>query len=900
MLLQGAASVVRMMQRKSSTVTGFVTVMLIVSITILVLRMAVSWHLWNAQESMDLTETYYVSELDKGVQAVKHGFLKTAAFFSLNSVSKMLAEHGGYDERTLADADSNNLADATEGAEPKIHVKNGLPLWTIPNCESTLKMVPYLKDTDPNIPAGDRFLMIMVNDKDHKQYIDEINAGKYPLYISILLLMTKKGTVNVACRSDEGCLQMELVTGTPETIDRDGIYTYRIKRIDGTKLVTSLHVTGRNATSGIEDVARIKQVVVSICDPTKVITPNALFKEKLDEYYLKMKDEIAKKNADSGIKLALAPLKGAMTRGYDQYAQGIVWPLEDDKGITTDAKNLFGGDSMLAEIQNSGLVSEEAKIRYYKLYSYAEKFTDQSQVLLQSRLWDMLYSLDKNGHSGPSGDNCGRPDCSDPTWCPDDEVKSYTQDETYDAIVGAINNVAAEYSTLTSPEGVSWTMEYEYTDYAAHDPTNVNIGACDAAEHIESSNFEYLEYIKATYTDIGDDCVCEPVSYCTDCGSTSYNYKDRNRCTMDYDRRYILKNLKFRVTITDDKYRYYNAVTNSWNKLQFKFYVTVPIVDTNCCGPTGGTHFCDTHGSSCNNPYGVVTPSLSPSGPFAITSGPTADVSGVSVTIRWATNRLSDSKLKYSTTSGGPYTEVTDPTMVLAHSIGIEGLVANQQYFIVVESNDGTTTVTSSEYTFTTGIDTAEPSVSFISPKDGDNVGKIIIVQASASHSSGISKVDFYAYDNENSNYVYIGTSTASAPPYENIIDMEAKFGINKALGKRGLKITAFSNAGTEKSATIEVTVTNMPSLTKSIVKEIGTDTVKFTIDTDVPTTGVIRYGKTIMYGSALEMTTETPHHVETITGLEADTEYNYQVEVIDHQGYSAIVMSNTFKTTAA
>ncbi|MFH1432633.1 MAG: Ig-like domain-containing protein, partial [archaeon] len=829
--------------------------------------------------------------MDKEVQAMKQGFLKTAAFFSLNSASKELATYGGHAEASLIDVDNDDVADSTVSEEPKILLGNEflflsrIPFWTVPNCENTLKRVPYLKDTDVNTMLGDRFIMLFLNNEAHRQYIDEINADKYPLYITIQILMLKKGQVTVSCLGSEGCLSLAPVGTTPPTITKDGIYTYKLTRIKADEFATSIHITAKNETGDIDGVAMVKQITASIYNPAVITTPNALLRQYLNEYHASMATVLADRNADADIRIDIAPLNCSMTRGNNDNTQAIVWPDEAQGAITATVKDIMDPTKNLAEIRDSGLITEEVKIRYYKLYSYAERFTDTSQTLLQSRLWDMLYNLDMNAHSGPSGENCGYPTCTDPAWCPDDQVKSYTSAEIYTSIIAALNQLASDYDDLTATEGVTWQIQYLLSYYTIHDTTNVNKGACDTAEHIESEKFEYIEYIKATYADVGD-CTCEPDS--GGCGHT--NYADVNRCTMDYDRRYILKNLKFLVTITDDRNKIYNPEANNWQKLKFRFYVTVPIVDMNCCGPPGATHFCDTHGSSCNNPYGTIPPSLALSGPFEITSGPTASISGTSVTIQWTTNRLSDSTLKYSTTAGGPYTDITDPTELLAHSIGIGGLIAEQDYYIIVESSDGTETVTSSEYTFIAGIDTSDPFINITSPLDGETVDNPVTLTVDARHSSGIVSVEFFVFDSDTGTYGPPIASPGSSSPYTGAITVTDT-------GMYRIKAVATPNTGNPAEATVNLMITDMPNIVGSVTIEPGTNDAKITFDTDVPTTGVIRYGKTIMYGDSEPISILAAHHELTIIGLDPATDYYYQIELTNPQSISSIALSDTFKT---
>jgi len=69
--------------------------------------------------------------------------------------------------------------------------------------------------------------------------------------------------------------------------------------------------------------------------------------------------------------------------------------------------------------------------------------------------------------------------------------------------------------------------------------------------------------------------------------------------------------------------------------------------------------------------------------------------------IVWDTNELSDSVVRYGTTSGTYTNTVSSSSMVVNHQLSISNLTAFSTYYYVVESTDATShTTTSAEYTF--------------------------------------------------------------------------------------------------------------------------------------------------------------------------------------------------------
>ena len=917
--------------RKGSLATVVISVVIVVSVLYITVGRASGEFIWSTKESINLYNKYFTLKMDKNIQNMKQGFMKTAAFFSLNTVSKELAGHGGYAKETLdgPDANTNSILDATEGGGAKIYVKQDLhsseniPFWTIPYCESTLKRVPYLKDTDVNFAAGEALIVLMRNDPEHVQYITEINEGKYSLYASVQLFMIKPGTIEIVCEADEGC---ERVGGTPEIITKDGIYKYKISKIDITKTHIILPITAKNDTGEIDNIVRVKQVVTSIYGPD-ILTPNELFIKELDKYHYNYYDEsnedstLMKRNEESEIKLKIAPLKGTITRGlYEGYVQGMVWPDEEKGSISAEMDDLFFPGQKLAEMRDSGLVTEETKIRYYKLYDYAEKFTDNSQQLFQSRLWSALHNLDKRGHFEISGeDKCGRPICSDSDWCPDDEVDSYTRDEMYNEISDVLGQIESECDTLMVVDdmaGIAWEITLDEDDYAPHSTTNINRDACSGAEHIETVNFEYIEYIKATYKYLYRDYSCCEGPQCTSCGSTSYNYQSVNRCTMHYDRSYVLKNLKIYIKITDEDYKIYDSITNTWEDLEFKFYVTVPIVEMDCCGgvPKSG-HNCKDHKTSCINQYGEIAADdilKSNAGPLAIITGPTVNplaLTDHSVSIKWITNKPSTAKVKYSETSGGPYTELPDSTNTIGHMITIDGLLPSETYYYIVESTSGDETATSDEKSFTILFDETDPEITFTKPTAEqleDWMNPLIDLEVDVSDNTGIEKVEFYFYKDEVSAGILI--DTLNSPLYSCTADIITLLGNPEIFaGSYRIEAIAYDTAMIQrtKSSDIIVNVRDEINLEITDIEEITVSseatiiwttliiascTFEYCLDADC-TIKDIEIIRTIIDD------TDLANYIIDISDLKADEVYTYTISA-SAPGYDDQVTETGVLTT--
>ena len=91
-------------------------------------------------------------------------------------------------------------------------------------------------------------------------------------------------------------------------------------------------------------------------------------------------------------------------------------------------------------------------------------------------------------------------------------------------------------------------------------------------------------------------------------------------------------------------------------------------------------------------------------------ASPESEITENSATITWDTNEVSDSLVKYGTTSGVYTDEESDAADVTSHSIGLAGLAADTTYYYVVNSTDPSgNSAESDEYSFTTLPPDEEP-----------------------------------------------------------------------------------------------------------------------------------------------------------------------------------------------
>jgi glucose/arabinose dehydrogenase len=94
---------------------------------------------------------------------------------------------------------------------------------------------------------------------------------------------------------------------------------------------------------------------------------------------------------------------------------------------------------------------------------------------------------------------------------------------------------------------------------------------------------------------------------------------------------------------------------------------------------------------------------------------------------------------------------------------------------------------------------------------------------------------------------------------------------------------------------------TTAPTISSRTATNITSSSAQVTWTTDEPATSRVEYGLTTAYGSTttLDPTLLTAHSV-AVTGLAANTTYNYRVRSIDAAGNERISNNSTFKTAAA
>ncbi len=95
-------------------------------------------------------------------------------------------------------------------------------------------------------------------------------------------------------------------------------------------------------------------------------------------------------------------------------------------------------------------------------------------------------------------------------------------------------------------------------------------------------------------------------------------------------------------------------------------------------------------------------------------------------------------------------------------------------------------------------------------------------------------------------------------------------------------------------------TSTQPPVISNVLASSVGADTATISWTTDVPSNSRVDYGTTTAYGQTASDATFTTSHSITLTGLTAETLYNFQVTSTDSESRSTSSANQTFTTAAA
>jgi hypothetical protein len=296
--------------------------------------------------------------------------------------------------------------------------------------------------------------------------------------------------------------------------------------------------------------------------------------------------------------------------------------------------------------------------------------------------------------------------------------------------------------------------------------------------------------------------------------------------------------------------------------------------------------------NNCGANSGVV--SLLPTGRFTSPASLVADPTVLNVTtrratIRWSTDRTSDSKIAIGTTSGsyGP-SEIGNSDQVSSHEINLDNLSAGTTYYFVAKwTDEDGNTGQSSEQSFTTSpaptvkeIETTRVSLSGttieFTSKDSTSVK---IYYGPSESFGGVKTINTSISE---SNYVFDLSGLADGTKYY-------------------FRLSAFDSEGGEYQGNIfSFSTPPRPKISNLRFQPIDgepTSTQKVTWQTNVPSTTIVSYGKENAASTETQDSQLVTDHEIIIRDLEDDSDYYLMAQSRDADGNLAVSDRQQFRT---
>lgn len=588
--------------RKASSTSFLMVAFFVVSLMVFG-SFSVGSHIWSMKESVDIYNRYYTTQLDKEIQSIKQGFMKTTAFHSLHNTYGHLTAHGNVPEEDMVDLNADGYAD---GTTPRLLVdRSATPtaFWARTGCQQMKLRLPYLESKDPNLLVGNMTHHPLWNTGGkYNFYINELQTNVYDWHMIINVLMIKKGSLEI--KFGPGIT----IAPAASTITQDGTYVYVISDIDPVLLTNpnfpiEIKFLGLNETDGVDYVAEVNHITVTIYDNNVANAQNNKFSQYLNIYRTALVNDIlVPRNADpeNEITTTVEPLRGIYTPST--FVKGNAWSEND--GIVVSVKDKLGNpDDVLAVLKSSGLIEEEVKFRHRELNDAGEYFILNIGALnIKSEIFDELKLLDDyDSDSFTNG-------CGNGPSCPNDATDSYIEADFIALIQRALDDVEPGLNALYNPQGIEWELVAPSSIRmdCAGGRTNHNHGSgapedeCTGGDNVDmGSPFgAYLSYQE----EISSSCSKAGCSVPCDCGDDNCETFYEVTCDMVYAHRYILKNIRILVKIKDLDYKYYDDSTNQWENPVLQFYIMIDKLEDNECNgnPCSDVKTTQAAGSECS------------------------------------------------------------------------------------------------------------------------------------------------------------------------------------------------------------------------------------------------------------------------------------------------------------
>ncbi len=264
-------------------------------------------------------------------------------------------------------------------------------------------------------------------------------------------------------------------------------------------------------------------------------------------------------------------------------------------------------------------------------------------------------------------------------------------------------------------------------------------------------------------------------------------------------------------------------------------------------------------------------------------------ITNTSATISWTTDQPTSSLVNYGTTTAYGSSSNLISTLATAHSVTLTGLTPSATYdFDVVSANAGGVSSISPNAMFTTGTPAA--------------VISNVLVSGITTTSATIT----WTTDEPATSLVNYGTTTS----YGSFLAPNSTLTTSHSVTLTGLtpgttydfdvvSVNAVNTQTTSPNSTF-ATPLPAPVISSVTVTAIGTTSATVTWTTDQAASSLVHYGTTTAYGSSSTLnTTLVTSHSVTLTGLTANTLYDFDVVSANSAGTSSTSPNAAFTTAA-
>lgn len=584
-------------------------------------------------ESKNLENQYTAQRADIAMQGLIEAFGKTAEFFGILGTARELGAHGGISNTGISAASTYN---------PVMDAPGGIASWTAARCNNTAgepfstirKRVPFVFYNDFNAKIGaNELTYVIVDHNEYGQNMDDVKNGAYKFTVLVQVFFWAQGTVSIDICQEDRCL------GAPLTMTESGVISVPFGNdivansdTDVTLVVSGSPVSATcrqvetmiswtcpidevgcdgegGCTSAEFDVcckpslqsgiAALRQVSVSIYDKDVVADPSKLFEAYVNSYREGLPSKIEDLDiATNPYSAAFVPAGAGVYGGIDStqgFSRGVIW--------APDKISVSSPDAVL--VKGFGIAEDDAKIRYFRIQKLAEFFTDNYEAWGKPRMWNQLNlppSAGVGDHFMPApSSTCGQPTYAN---CPPDDLKPTSEDFRV-TLEDSLAPIEIVLNNNFASEGFTWELRIPAATFKGCNLASTAASASYTDAVCNTANMEYYRY-KSGWLEF-DKCdsaqcpqSCGSSSSCSGkestCDKDAHGCRNSNKCFMHYDHRYVFKNIPVQVTIIDDKYKMFDAATNSWVPYKFTFFVEVDRIDDDACDSKSGSpdHVCST------------------------------------------------------------------------------------------------------------------------------------------------------------------------------------------------------------------------------------------------------------------------------------------------------------------